>query len=189
MKIINYIILALLVFSCKPREPEPRYPVSQKSGSYIKESIAVNKKLVAEEEEIIQEIIEQDTVNDYQASPNGFWYYYVEKDTAEAPTPNFGDVVTFNYNIKNLEDQIIYSEEELSPKAYAMDKEKLFTGLREGLKLMKEGETVTFLFPSHKAYGYYGDRDRIGTNVPLKSTVTLLDIKPVTNIDSINSKP
>ena len=38
---------------------------------------------------------------------------------------------------------------------------------------MKAGETVTFLFPSQKAFGYYGDSNRIGTSVPLKCTVTI----------------
>ena len=54
-----------------------------------------------------------------------------------------------------------------------MDKEELFTGLREGLKLMKAGETVTFIFPSQKAYGYYGDENKIGTNTPIISKVTV----------------
>ena len=38
---------------------------------------------------------------------------------------------------------------------------------------MKEGEVVTFLFPSYQAYGYYGDNHKIGTNIPLMSEVTL----------------
>ena len=42
---------------------------------------------------------------------------------------------------------------------------------------MKEGETVTFLFPSHKAFGYYGYEDKIGSNLPIQSTVTLNQIK------------
>ena len=58
-----------------------------------------------------------------------------------------------------------------------MDKEELFTGLREGLKLMKPGETVTFLFPSQKAYGYYGDEDKIGINTPLICEVTVNTIR------------
>jgi hypothetical protein len=45
------------------------------------------------------------------------------------------------------------------------DKEELFVGLQEGLKLMKPGETVTSLIPFAKA-GYYGDTNRIGTSVP-----------------------
>ena len=62
-----------------------------------------------------------------------------------------------------------------------MDQEKLFSGLRQGLKLMKEGETVTFLFPSHKAFGYYGDKEKIGTNMPIITKVTLYNIEKQTN--------
>jgi len=57
-----------------------------------------------------------------------------------------------------------------------MDRQELFTGLREGLKLMKTGETVTFLFPSQKAYGYYGDENKIGANIPLIAKVTVNSI-------------
>jgi FKBP-type peptidyl-prolyl cis-trans isomerase len=39
---------------------------------------------------------------------------------------------------------------------------------------MKEGESITFIFPSQKAYGYYGDNDQIGRNVPLICEVSLL---------------
>ena len=51
-----------------------------------------------------------------------------------------------------------------------------FSGLREGLKLMKEGESITFIFPSQKAYGYYGDENKIGRNVPLICEVSLLKL-------------
>ena len=54
-----------------------------------------------------------------------------------------------------------------------MDQEILFTGLREGLKLMKPSEIITFIFPSQIAYGYYGDDNKIGTNIPIVCEVTL----------------
>ncbi len=46
-------------------------------------------------------------------------------------------------------------------------------GLRDGIKRLHKNETVTFLFPSHMAYGYHGDNKKIGTNEPLMVTVTL----------------
>ena len=95
--------------------------------------------------------------------------------------PNVGDVVNFDYDVKTLNGQTIYSEEEIQPRNYVMDKEELFTGLREGLKLMKPGETVTFLFPSQKDYGHYGDTDRIGTKVPLMCKVTVNSITQTQN--------
>ena len=114
---------------------------------------------------------------DYIASENGFWYYYnnkIEIDTLK--TPSFGDIVNYNYNVKNLNGSVIYSREVIKTQTYAMDKQELFTGLREGLKLMKTGETVTFLFPSQKAYGYYGDDNKIGRNTPLICEVTVNSI-------------
>ena len=52
----------------------------------------------------------------------------------------------------------------------------LISGIRDGVKLMKKGEIVTFLFPSYKAYGYYGITDKLGTNIPVQCTVTLNNI-------------
>ena len=49
------------------------------------------------------------------------------------------------------------------------------------LGIMKVGEKVTFLFPSHLAYGYLGDNKRIDRNVPLLYTVTLNKIEKSTN--------
>jgi gliding motility-associated peptidyl-prolyl isomerase len=165
MKIIVIIVLALVLFGCK--SPEARYPVSHKSGSFIKSSVERNKKLNAAEYAQIQEIIKSNPDNDYVASQNGFWYHYISKVEGDSITPQFGDVVSFNYDIKDFKGNTIYSEEDKRTQNYAMDQQELFTGLREGLKLMKAGEIVTFLFPSQIAYGYYGDEDRIGTNIPI----------------------
>lgn len=161
--------------SCKT--PEARQPERVQSGSFIKESAERNKKLNAREHKQIETIMAQNPEYDYVASQNGFWYYYhtkVEKDTL---TPQFGDIVNFDYNIKDLKGNTIYSKSELGTTNYIMDKEEIFTGLREGLKLMKPSESVTFLFPSQKAYGYYGDKEKIGTNIPLMVKVTVNTIK------------
>lgn len=176
--------LMLLWTSCK--SPEARRPETQKSGSYLDQAVARNKQVVAQEEALIQEVIERDTTRHYHSSPNGFWYFYNNKDTSLVETPEFGDLVEFDYSIKTLEGTSIYSEDELSPKTYRIDQEELFGGLREGLKLMKEGETVTFLFPSHKAYGFYGDKGRIGRNVPIRARVTLTDITQQNNNQNQN---
>ena len=172
--LLLFLSVCCLLTSCKT--PEARKPISISSGSFIDESINRNKKLAEREEARIQKIIQKDTTNKYLTSENGFWYYYNTKDSVSAITPKFGDVVSFNYNIQDLNGNIIYDKEELDTVTYAIDKEELFLGLREGLKLMKAGETVTFLFPSYQAYGYYGDDHKIGTNIPLQSKVTLHNI-------------
>lgn len=170
--IIPFIFL--LFASCK--SPEARRPVSATSGSFIEESVERNKKLYAKEQVSIEAIMEKNPENNYVASQSGFWYYYNTKIEDSINKPSFGDIVNFNYNVKSLNGDLIYTKEELKTQNYAMDKQELFTGLREGLKLMKSGETVTFLFPSPKAYGYYGDNNRIGTSIPLICEVTVNSI-------------
>ncbi|XMO85286.1 gliding motility-associated peptidyl-prolyl isomerase GldI [Algibacter sp. AS12] len=168
------IAIFLLVFSCKT--PEARRPISVTSGSFIDASVERNKKLNAKEKASIEKLMSFDQ-KDYIASESGFWYYYNNKVEVDSlKTPGFGDVINYNYNIKALNGSVIYSTDELKTQTYAMDKEELFTGLREGLKLMKSGETVTFLFPSQKAYGYYGDENKIGRNTPLICEVTVNSI-------------
>lgn len=178
MKNLNFILILLILAISGCKSPEARRPVTQNSGSFINESIERNKELVAREEAVIQKLIEQDSAVNYLSSPNGFWYFYNKEntDSLKTETPEFGDIVEFDYSIKSIKGQDIYVEGEIPTKTYAIDKEELFGGLREGLKLMKEGEVVTFIFPSHKAFGYYGDKNKIGTNIPIITKVTLHSI-------------
>ncbi|MEP1489216.1 MAG: gliding motility-associated peptidyl-prolyl isomerase GldI [Algibacter sp.] len=174
-KLYTCLAIILLFLSCKT--PEARKPISVKTGSFIDASVERNKKLYALEQVHIEKLMTDKKNNEYIASKSGFWYYYntkIEADSLNMPT--FGDIVNYNYNIKALDGSLIYSKEELKTQNYAMDKEEIFTGLREGLKLMKTGETVTFLFPSQKAYGYYGDENKIGSNTPLICQVTVNSI-------------
>ncbi|OUR92286.1 gliding motility-associated peptidyl-prolyl isomerase GldI [Flavobacteriales bacterium 34_180_T64] len=170
-RLITIALIVCCFFGCK--SPEARIPVSVSSGSFIDASVERNKKLFKKEQHQIQTIIDANPEVDYFASESGFWYYYNTKIEQDSITPNFGDIVNFNYTVKDFNDVEIYSIEELQSQDYAMDQEELFTGLREGLKLMKPGETITFLFPSQKAYGYYGDSNKIGANIPLICEVTV----------------
>lgn len=173
-KLIITSLLALLLFHCK--NPEARRPISTKSGSYIDASVALNKKRFAKEKVIIEKIIDSDSIP-YLASDTGFWYKYIKKvENDSLKTPNFGDIINYDYNVKTLNGNEIYSKTDLKTQHYVMDKQELFTGLRHGLKLMKPGETVTFIFPSDRAYGYYGDENKIGPNTPLICEVTVNSI-------------
>jgi len=163
------------VFSCKT--PEARKPETVKTGSFIKESVIRNKKLYKAEEKAIKKYINAQNKKQFKSSEYGFWY---SQDTVSkvdnAKFPEFSDIVNFDFNLSALNGQTIYTTSELKNRTYTMDQEELFTGLREGLKLMKAGETYTFIFPSQKAYGYYGDENKIGRNTPLISQVTINSI-------------
>lgn len=177
MKNSFYVLLMIFFFSCS--KIEPRRPINQKESTIIyketiKDYIALNK---AEDNKIFQLIL-KDTSNVYIQSSHGFWYKYVHKiQDSLQPTPVKGNEVTFTYNISDLNDSIIYSKEDLGIKNYIVDKEDFITGLQKGIKLMKIGETITFVLPSYSAFGISGDGKKIGINQSIISTVTLTNIK------------
>lgn len=181
-KSLMFILSLLLVFlvnSCQKNQ-EARLPISQSSGSFIKKSAERNKKLIATEESRIDSVIKSNPKVNYFASTKGYWYSYVNQNTTDTLTPKKGDVAFFTYEIKDLKGKIIYSEAELKPQTYPIDKKNIMTGIREGIKLMHKKEKVIFLFPSNIAYGYHGDNKKIGTNQPLICTITLNDFVPET---------
>jgi gliding motility-associated peptidyl-prolyl isomerase len=175
--IVIALFLFLLVSSCKQHQ-EARRPISQTSGSFMKKSVVRNKKLVAGEEDQIKKLMKNHPEVDYIASSKGYWYSYETANELDTLTPKKGDVAFFDYEIKDLSGAIIYSELELRPQIYYVDKQDIMIGLRNGIKLMHKNEKVNFLFPSHMGFGYHGDNKRIGTNQPLICTVTLHDFKP-----------
>lgn len=178
-KLIVLLILSSFFVNCTNQQA--RKPISQSSGSFINESIERNKVLIADEEKAIENFIKKDSLNQYISSPKGYWYSYNTKVEEPTVTPVRGDIAYFDYELKSLDGKIIYTKAELKPQTYYVDKENVLMGLRDGIKIMKKGEEITFLFPSHIGYGYHGDNDKIGTNEPLLCTVILKEIKKDTS--------
>ena len=174
-RIFSILLILFLLSAC--HQPEPRKPISYQTGSFLDESLKRNQALLKAEEDAIFKIIKNDSLNTYYNSHDGFWYHYVNQNPTDTITPQFGDQVTFTYNLRTFSEDTIYTMAEIGYKNYVMDQQRLMTGLREGLKIMKAGEEVNFLFPSSRAYGFYGDKKRIGSDVPLKATLKLKSIK------------
>lgn len=178
--VLGLLLAGSMIAGCS--QQQAREPISRSSGTFMKESIERNKKLVANEEGQIDSIIKANPNIKYIASDKGYWYHYEIENAQDTITPKRGDVAFFDYEVKDIKGNLIYSEGELRPQVYYVDKENIMMGLRDGIKLMNKGEKVTFLFPSHMGYGYHGDNKRIGTNEPLICTVTLNDIKPESEV-------
>lgn len=181
-----HFILLVFALSLACNAPEARRPVSQSSGSFIKASVDRNQELVAQQEAAIKEVISKDTTGVYTASSYGFWYLKTAVDSTRNYTPKFGDRLRFDYQIEDIYGNLIYSEQDLSPRDYVVDQQQLISGLREGLKLMQQGESMILYLPSYKAYGYYGDENKIGVNYPLKIKVRLTEVVPQNQIESNN---
>ena len=175
-KTILLFAVFITVLSCK--QQQARRPISRSSGTFLKESAERNKKLIAGEEGKIDSIIKSNPKIKYFASKKGYWYHYITKNEQDTLRPKKGDIAQFDYEIMDMKGNVVYSEVELRPQTYLVDKQNILMGLRDGIKLMRKNEKVSFLFPSHMAYGYRGDTKRIKSNEPIICNVTLNDFKP-----------
>lgn len=184
---LTLLVVLLTLISCK--QQQARMPISRSSGEFLNASVERNIKLNKNEENQIQAIIKSNPEVKYIGSKKGYWYHYETKNEIDSITPKKGDVAFFTYEIKDLKGNLIYSQEELKPQTYLVDKQNIMMGLRDGIKLMRKTEKVTFLFPSNMAFGYHGDNDKIGANEPLICTVTLNDFKLDTTPKKQNSTP
>ncbi len=182
IKILLFFLVVITFMSCK--QQQARMPISRSSGTFMKESAERNKKLVAGEESKIDSIIKSNPKIQYFASKKGYWYHYVVKNERDTLRPKKGDVAQFDYEIMDLKGNVVYSEVELRPQTYVVDKQNIMMGLRHGIKLMRKNEKITFLFPSTMAFGYRGDTKRIKNNQPIICTVTLNDFKPEIKVDN-----
>lgn len=167
-------MILVIVSSCT--EPIPRKPVSYHSTTVLNESVKLNRALNAIEEKLIETYIEKDSLHTYNYSPEGFWYAYISQNNLASYTPKEGDEIEFEHQITSLNNQVLYSKDQLGKAVYLTDKQEIITGLQKGLKIMKEGEEVQFLFPSFNAYGKIGNGDKIGINQPLIYKVKLIKI-------------
>lgn len=179
MNKIVYLLIGLVFFNCGGLEP--RRPVEVKSGSFFKESIERSQRLLAQEQAQIQKIISQDTLHEYFTSSGGFSYHYEVKGDTLGYLPQTDDIVAMTYNVMTFENDTLYTSEQIGVKQLLVDKEQLFPGMRNAIKLMRSGERATFFFPSSLAYGYHGDGTKIAPATPIKSTVELLEIEKNSN--------
>lgn len=170
---IVVLLLGLAFIGC--RGPEPRKPVVRKTSSVNSESVEINKKINALEEAALKDYAEKDSLNTYLNSSNGFWYAITSEGKTERKVET-GDQVLFSTEILDLANNTIYTSEEIGQQSYFVDKENIVQGLRDGLKLLHEGAEATFLFPSHKVFGFSGNNDRIDNNQPLVYKIKIIKI-------------
>lgn len=166
MKIVGLFAVIVLLISCQ--NPKPRAPLNKKKSTFLISSAARNKRLLEEEELLLLQSAKNDSLHEFEKSSSGFLYAYEKKAAASVSLPKKGEKILFRYQIEDLEQNIIYDKNTLGIVEYSLDQEELLPALRLGLRMMKSGEVVVFLFPSYLCYSYQGDGDKVGVNQPLR---------------------
>lgn len=147
--VLPLILLALLI-SCakhKPQLPSNKGNVVDKSGAFLLE---MNQRLTLKEDSILLKFV-QKSDKGFKKNELGFWYAILQ-DTKKTKLQD-KDFCTFDCKISLLNGKVLLTE----VKQANIGKKELVQGLEEGLKLMRKGESATFVIPWYLAYGMKGN--------------------------------
>ncbi len=148
-------------------------------GHDLSYSIRFNKARYRFEEKLFDTIMKREQDKEWIQTGLGMPYYYKVRNEKDTLKPTYGYMVMMEYGIFTLGGDTIYSPSEIGTKTYAVDKEELFAGLREAVKMLSKGEEAVFLVPSYLGYGYLGDGERIPPNYPFRLNLKLLEIRKI----------
>ena len=169
----KFLFLLIVIF-CFCSENKVRYPLNKEKKTFLSNSAARNKILLAREELMIKRSANKDSLFTFYNSQKGFLYAYVKKVSEKKPLPQKGTRLRFSYKIEDLNKKTLYNKNELGIVDYVVDKDNILPALREGVRLMRPKEIVVFLFPSYLCYGYQGDGNKVGVSQPLRYTIERL---------------
>ena len=172
MRTIGLFFLLIFFLSCA--HIEPRLPLNKGKQFFLNSSALRNKQMLVKEEQLLIKSAKQDSLLSYEKSETGYLFAFKQRANSNVQLPQKGDQVRFQYQIEDLEKNIIYDKEKLGLVDYSIDEEDLLPALREALRIMRPNEVAVFLFPSYLCFSYQGDGDKIGINQPLRFTIERL---------------
>lgn len=172
MKYIFWLIPVILFCSCgEEKKPEKK----QLNAKQIRQ--------LSEEMHVWDEHRQNDEINQYirahnytmQSTASGLRYMLIKQGAGD--TARSGDLVKVNYKIYLLDGTLCYSSEQDGAKEVEIGNANIESGLHEGLQLMRAGDKMRFILPSHLAHGLTGDQSKIP---PLTTVVYEVDLLSIT---------
>jgi FKBP-type peptidyl-prolyl cis-trans isomerase FkpA len=108
-------------------------------------------------------------------TPTGLRYMILEHGKGSKTVT--GKTVHFEYEVKLLSGDIIYSSTQNGQKEFKIGSGGVESGLEEGILLLRVGDKARLVIPSYLAHGLSGDQDKIPPKATLIYTLKLIDLK------------
>lgn len=153
---------------------EGKSKIQEKNKVYLEKEAAEKLKKEAEFKAKQEKMIEE-LKNDMQQTASGL-YYKITKAT-DGKAPKAGDMVSVHYAGKLVDGtEFDSSFKRGEPIEFNVGVGQVIKGWDEGIMLLKEGETATFLIPSELGYGARGAGGVIPPNAWLIFDVELVKV-------------
>ena len=136
--------------------------------------VKVNKKLTAKEDQDIKDYIQRHEWT-MQETGTGLRYQIYKKGVGAQPKDKDKVIISFIVNLINGVE--CYNSKNDGLKLFVLGNAEVESGLEEGIKLMRVGDKAKLVIPSHLAFGFMGDENKIPKRATLIYDVELIEIK------------
>ena len=168
MKKILFFYFILILVSCDGDKKVEKPKITK----HIIDSMVENL-------EIKYNKMEDDRIRDYISrhepmvkTKMGFWYVVNEKNEKGREIKD-GDIVKYKRDISLCNSDTLYKDVNIIKIGQGSE----ISGMHQALKLLRNGEKATFIFPSFLAHGLLGDLEKIPPKSELVYKVEIIDIK------------
>lgn len=160
----------MLLSSCWEDEPKKEFPF-QSVSEYQQTMIESHKAFLLEEKKKINQFITKQAV-EFDSTQTGLRYRISQKSQGDSLSK--GDVAVITYTLTSIEGDTLYNSPKDGVQEFMVDYDHVESGLHEGIKLLKVGETATFILPAHLGHGITGDQAAIPSQTTLVYNIQLL---------------
>lgn len=144
-----------LLFSCEEKPEElPKEP-----DWSVEHSTTMNEQFSREDEINIRLYLSRRENWKMKSTGSGLRYWIYEDK--EGPKAEAGDKVDVKFQVKMLNDSLLYETEGNEVSTFKVDRSDIETGVMEGIKFLSEGDKAKLIIPSHIGHGLLGDFHRI----------------------------
>lgn len=161
--IILFFFCSLL--SCVKQSPQ----LPANKGNTINEEVTnlllINQNLAEKEDSILRLYAQKDTA--YKKSELGFWYKI--NKSANGAVIKDKDKCRFTYKMIFLDGKVVENAE----KQIVIGQKQIVVGLEEGIKILRKGESATFIIPWYLGYGMKGNKPHVP---PYKSIIYQINV-------------
>ena len=135
------------------------------------QSSTLNERLSREEDIKIRLFLKQRENWKVKETGSGLriWLY----EDHEGGLAKENDQVDVSFEVRLLNDSLLYKSEEGEVSSFKVDKTDIETGVMEGIKYLSEGDKAKLIIPSHLGHGLLGDFRKIP---PLEVLVVDLEL-------------
>lgn len=168
--LIFYGFIVFFLFSCG----EEKEKNGEKKNWTNEQSIHVNQQFTKEEEVDIKLFLKRRPDWKMIETGSGLRYWIYEDKEGEKAKED--DVVDVRFEVKMLNDSLIYKTDKNEVSSFKVDKSNVETGVQEGIKYLSEGDKAKFIIPSHLGHGLLGDFEKIPPLQVLVVDIELLKI-------------